>query len=148
MHQTWCCRQLERAMSDTVSAIAATDTAKPTGVRWKIFLLMLFLISINYIDRASLSVAMPLISKEFDIDPAWQGVILSSFFWTYAFCQLLSGWLVDNCEFNIVTAPNGTVNETVTGRVIGGGNPAPQRLRPVARPCLPVSNTECASLCP
>ena len=28
---------------------------------------MLFLISINYIDRASLSVAMPLIGKEFDI---------------------------------------------------------------------------------
>ena len=28
----------------------------PTKVRWKIFLMMLFLIAINYIDRASLSV--------------------------------------------------------------------------------------------
>ncbi|HTC97458.1 MAG TPA: MFS transporter, partial [Bradyrhizobium sp.] len=68
-------------MSDQVSAIAApaTATAKPSGVRWNIFFLMLFLISINYIDRASLSVAMPLISKEFNVDPAMQGLILSSF---------------------------------------------------------------------
>ena len=74
-------------MSDQVVA-AVGVTVRPTGVRWKIFVLMLFLISINYIDRASLSVAMPMISKEFDIDPAAQGLILSSFFWTYAFMQM------------------------------------------------------------
>ena len=91
-------------MSDTVSAIAATDTAKPTGVRWKIFLLMLFLISINYIDRASLSVAMPLISKEFDVDPALQGLILSSFFWTYALMQVPGGMLADRFKPRIVIA--------------------------------------------
>jgi MFS family permease len=73
-------------MSDQV--IAAAGAVKPTGVRWKIFFLLLFLVSVNYIDRASLSVAMPLISKEFNIDPAWQGLILSSFFWTYAFMQV------------------------------------------------------------
>jgi ACS family D-galactonate transporter-like MFS transporter len=56
---------------------------------------MLFLISINYIDRASLSVAMPLIAKEFDIGPATQGLLLSSFFWTYAFMQIPGGMLAD-----------------------------------------------------
>src|ERR1700726_3264603 len=91
-------------MSNAVSAIAATDVAKPTGVRWKIFLLMLFLISINYIDRASLSVAMPLISKEFDLDPALQGLILSSFFWTYAFMQVPGGMLADRFKPRIVIA--------------------------------------------
>jgi MFS transporter, ACS family, D-galactonate transporter len=91
-------------MSNTVSAVAATDVAKPTGVRWKIFLLMLFLISINYIDRASLSVAMPLISKEFDLDPALQGLILSSFFWTYAFMQVPGGMLADRFKPRIVIA--------------------------------------------
>ena len=89
-------------MSDQVSAIAATATAKPSGVRWNIFLLMLFLISINYIDRASLSVAMPLISKEFDVDPAMQGLILSSFFWTYAFMQVPGGMLADRFKPRIV----------------------------------------------
>ncbi len=91
-------------MSNTVSAVAATGIAKPTGVRWKIFLLMLFLISINYIDRASLSVAMPLISKEFDLDPALQGLILSSFFWTYAFMQVPGGMLADRFKPRIVIA--------------------------------------------
>src|SRR6476660_7740520 len=91
-------------MSNTVSAIAATDAAKPTGVRWKIFLLMLFLISINYIDRASLSVAMPLISKEFELDPATQGLILSSFFWTYAFMQIPGGMLADRFKPRAVIA--------------------------------------------
>jgi ACS family D-galactonate transporter-like MFS transporter len=33
------------------------------------------LTAINYIDRASLSVAMPLMSKEFDRDPAMQGLL-------------------------------------------------------------------------
>src|ERR1700676_4705501 len=89
-------------MSNTISAVAATDVAKPTGVRWKIFLLMLFLISLNYIDRASLSVAMPLISKEFDLDPAMQGLILSSFFWTYAFMQVPGGMLADRYKPRIV----------------------------------------------
>ena len=91
-------------MSNTISAVATTDVAKPTGVRWKIFLLMLFLISINYIDRASLSVAMPLISKEFDLDPAMQGLILSSFFWTYAFMQVPGGMLADRFKPRIVIA--------------------------------------------
>ena len=67
-------------MDTRVAAVAPVATAKPSTVRWKIFLLMLFLISINYIDRASLSVAMPLIAKEFNLDPAAQGLLLSSFF--------------------------------------------------------------------
>jgi len=77
------------------SSILAFDPARPTQVRWKIFLMMLFLISINYIDRASLSVAMPLIAKEFDIGPATQGLLLSAFFWTYAFMQIPGGMLAD-----------------------------------------------------
>src|SRR5260370_20255521 len=91
-------------MSNAVSAIAATDVAKPTGVSWKIFLRMLFLISINYIDRASLSVAMPLISKEFDLDPALQGLILSLFFWPYGCMQVPGGMLADRFKPRIVIA--------------------------------------------
>ena len=91
-------------MSNQVAATAAVSDVKPTGVRWNIFFLMLFLISINYIDRASLSVAMPLISKEFDVDPAMQGLILSSFFWTYAFMQVPGGMLADRFKPRIVIA--------------------------------------------
>ena len=71
------------------------DTPKRTSVRWRIFLLILLIVAINYVDRASLSVAMPTISAEFGIDAAAQGVLLSSFFWTYALMQIPGGWLAD-----------------------------------------------------
>jgi ACS family D-galactonate transporter-like MFS transporter len=73
-------------------------------VRWKIFLMMLFLIANNYIDRASLSVAMPLIAKEFELSPAIQGLLLSSFFWTYAFMQVPGGMLADRYKPRVVIA--------------------------------------------
>jgi ACS family D-galactonate transporter-like MFS transporter len=73
-----------------------------TAVRWKIFFVLLGLVAINYIDRASLSVAMPLISKDFNIKPALQGLILSSFFWTYALMQVPGGMLADRFKPRIV----------------------------------------------
>jgi MFS transporter, ACS family, D-galactonate transporter len=88
-------------MSVSIDAVAVE--ARST-VRWKIFCLMLMLIAINYIDRASLSVAMPLIAKEFDLGPAMQGVILSSFFWTYAIMQIPGGMLADRFKPRIVIA--------------------------------------------
>jgi ACS family D-galactonate transporter-like MFS transporter len=66
-----------------------------TNVRWRIFFLILGTVAINYIDRASLSVAMPMISREFSIPPAIQGILLSSFFWTYCFMQIPGGMLAD-----------------------------------------------------
>jgi ACS family D-galactonate transporter-like MFS transporter len=91
-------------MSTPSSVLNPAAVATATRVRWKIFLLMLMLISINYIDRASLSVAMPMIGKEFDLDPAMQGLILSSFFWTYAFMQVPGGMLADRYKPRIVIA--------------------------------------------
>ncbi len=76
-------------------SIAQTTTVPMSNVRWKIFILLLTLVSLNYIDRAALSVSMPLISREFHMTPVVQGLILSSFFWTYLFMQIPSGVLVD-----------------------------------------------------
>ena len=67
-----------RNASTVATAVAPVEVAKMTSVRWKIFFAMLLLISINYIDRASLSVAMPLIAKEFNMDPAIAGAGLSA----------------------------------------------------------------------
>ncbi|WP_042883715.1 MFS transporter [Cupriavidus necator] len=89
-------------MQSTSRATVLTEAK--TSVRWKIFLMMLFLIAINYIDRASLSVAMPLIAKEFDLSPTMQGLILSSFFWTYALMQVPGGMLADKYKPRIVIA--------------------------------------------
>jgi len=79
-------------------------TEPKTKVRWKIFFVLLGLVAINYIDRASLSVAMPLIAKDFDLDPAMQGLILSAFFWTYAFMQVPGGIMADRFKPRVVIA--------------------------------------------
>jgi ACS family D-galactonate transporter-like MFS transporter len=59
---------------------------------------------INYIDRGSLSIAAPALEDELRLSPSQLGVLLSSFFWTYAGFQILSGWLVDRYNVNGVLA--------------------------------------------
>ena len=54
---------------------------------------------INYIDRGSLSLAVPLLKTELQLSPWQLGILLSSFFWTYTSFQIVSGWLVD--RFNV-----------------------------------------------
>src|SRR6202049_970332 len=100
----WYNAELAWQMSTSSSGRNPAPVVTTSRVRWNIFLLMLLLVSINYIDRASLSVAMPLIAKEFDLDPARQGLLLSSFFWTYAFMQVPGGLLADRYKPRIVIA--------------------------------------------
>ncbi|TFC02314.1 MFS transporter [Cryobacterium sp. MDB2-33-2] len=69
--------------------------AGTTKVRYVIAIMLFVTVVINYMDRANLSVAAPLISKEFGLDTAQQGLLLSAFGWTYAALQLPGGWLVD-----------------------------------------------------
>ena len=71
-------------------------------VRWRIFLLILLVVSINYVDRASLSVAMPIIAKQFDLTAGMQGVLLSAFFWSYTLMQVPGGWLADRFRPRII----------------------------------------------
>ena len=84
-------------------AAGLADASRPTTVRWRIFLILLLLSAINYIDRASLSVALPLISSEFEMTPALEGLMLSAFFWSYALMQIPGGMLLDRFQVrNIV----------------------------------------------
>jgi len=65
------------------------------GYRWKILALMFFGSFINYIDRASLSIAAPFVMKEFSFSPAEMGVVFSSFFLSYALFCFVGGYLSD-----------------------------------------------------
>src|SRR6516164_9483044 len=71
---------------------------------WPILLLMVVSVAINYIDRGSLSTAAPLLQAEMAVPPEQLGFLLSSFFWTYAPLQVVSGWLVDRYEAKWVMA--------------------------------------------
>lgn len=68
---------------------------KRTWVRVQIFSILWILVLLNFIDRATLSVAMPFIAEEFQMSPEMQGVLLGSFFWTYLIFQIPGGWLLD-----------------------------------------------------
>lgn len=70
-------------------------TIKLPKQRWAIVLMCFLAVAINYIDRANLGVAVPMIQKEYGIDPALMGLILSAFFWSYVLMQLPGGWLID-----------------------------------------------------
>lgn len=63
--------------------------------RWFFVVLILIGAIVNYLDRSNLSVANPLISKEFNLSPLQMGVLLSAFLWPYALANLPAGWLVD-----------------------------------------------------
>ena len=62
-----------------------------TRVRWLIVFMAFLGTTINYIDRANLGVALPLLSKELGLGPEASGLVLGAFFWTYAVFQLPSG---------------------------------------------------------
>ncbi len=50
---------------------------------------------LNYVDRATLAVANPLIRQDLDLSAADMGLLLSAFLWAYAFAQLPAGALAD-----------------------------------------------------
>lgn len=72
--------------------------------QWIFLLLLVLSITINYVDRGSLSVADRFLQTDFKLDPEHRGRIYSAFFWTYAGCQILAGWLVNRFNVNRVLA--------------------------------------------
>jgi len=67
--------------------------------RWTIVGLLFTSSLINYLDRAAISFALPLISRDFHLTPETKGLLLSSFFWSYALMQIPIGWCAD--RFNL-----------------------------------------------
>jgi ACS family D-galactonate transporter-like MFS transporter len=85
--------RLEQAHAGVASEGIGTHRA--SSVRWRIFGIVFVLVVVNFIDRVTLSIAMPTIATEFAMEPAMQGLALSAFFWSYALLQVPGGWLID-----------------------------------------------------
>lgn len=67
--------------------------------RWAIVGLLFSASLINYLDRAAISFALPQLSRDFHLTPESKGLLLSSFFWSYALMQVPIGWCAD--RFNL-----------------------------------------------
>src|SRR5208282_3915713 len=60
-----------------------------------IYVLMLTLVTINYMDRSALAVVAQKIRGEFNLSPVEMGYLFSSFLWTYVVCLLPVGIMLD-----------------------------------------------------
>ena len=75
----------------SLSPVSALTAARRWTIAWLLFASGL----INYLDRSIVSVALPLIAVDLHLGPATKGVLLSAFFWSYAFMQVPMGWVSD-----------------------------------------------------
>jgi ACS family D-galactonate transporter-like MFS transporter len=63
--------------------------------RWMMGMLFGLGVLINYFDRVNLSVAGPILQKEFSFGPEKFGLLASAFFWSYAILQIPTGLVLD-----------------------------------------------------
>jgi ACS family D-galactonate transporter-like MFS transporter len=75
--------------------MTTTLAEKPTRHRYVVMLMIFVCVVITYLDRSNISITAPAMRHELGLDTVQMGWILSAFGWTYAFCQIPGGWLVD-----------------------------------------------------
>jgi ACS family D-galactonate transporter-like MFS transporter len=81
--------------SESNSLLRSADTSPLNRRRWIPIGLLSLASLINYLDRGSLSVALPFVGRDLHLDPLQQGWALAAFSITYTLAQLPAGWLVD-----------------------------------------------------
>lgn len=119
----------------SASAVAATPNAAVgslwTGKRRYVAIFLFANLFINYMDRATLSVAAPEIAKHFNWAPATMGLVFSSFLWTYCFCLIPWGWMSDRLgtrKINGVSVTMWSLAAIFTGVASGFGSMLASRL--------------------
>jgi len=87
---------LEKARPGSISPEAhrAGQQAR-TRVRFGILALLFFGVVINYLDRANLALALPVMGVDLHLDAVEKGLILSAFGWSYVLMQIPGGIIID-----------------------------------------------------
>jgi ACS family hexuronate transporter-like MFS transporter len=70
--------------------------------RWTIAVLVFLATTVNYVDRQTISVAAPVISREFGFTAQDYSWIVFWFLFAYALMQVVAGWLVDHISYEPV----------------------------------------------
>lgn len=83
--------------------------------RWTIVGLLFVAGFVNYLDRAILSVALPMIGADLKLGPEAKGVLLSAFFWSYALMQVPVGWVTDRYSLRWLYAGGFILWSTASG---------------------------------
>jgi ACS family glucarate transporter-like MFS transporter len=73
-----------------------------TNTRYSILAMLFIVTTVNYADRATLSMAAPSMGKDLSIDAVSMGYAFSAFGWSYAALQIPGGWLLDRLGSRLV----------------------------------------------
>nr|WP_269152270.1 MFS transporter [Xanthobacter oligotrophicus] len=82
-------------MDMKVTAAAPPRTETRTRVRWGILAMLFVVTTINFADRATISIAGPDLRAALGLSPVQMGYIFSAFAWSYVLAQIPGGWLLD-----------------------------------------------------
>ena len=74
---------------------ASGPAEAPTRARYLIILVLFLVTTVNYADRATLSIVGSDLSRDLNLDPVTLGYLLSAFSWSYVALQIPGGWLLD-----------------------------------------------------
>src|SRR5271165_5972593 len=64
-------------------------------IRYFIVFMLFFMSTVNYADRASLSIVKSSLSGDLKLDSVWFGYLMSAWGWSYVVAQIPCGWLLD-----------------------------------------------------
>ncbi|MES5486809.1 MFS transporter [Bradyrhizobium sp. INPA03-11B] len=112
-----------------MSAIVSATDARRSRVRLLIVTMLFLVTTVNYADRATLSIAGPALSKELHLDPVAMGYVFSAFGWSYVIAQVPCGWLLDRfgskwvyaisiIVWSVLTAMQGMVGFLAAGTAV------------------------------
>lgn len=74
---------------------AARANSQASHIRYLVLFMLFVVTTLNYADRATLSIAGTSMKAELGLDPVMMGYIFSAFSWAYVMAQLPGGWLLD-----------------------------------------------------
>src|SRR6266446_3352966 len=80
--------------TSSVPARAGGPALKRTRVRYGILALLFFGVVINYLDRANLALALPVMGVDLHLNTVEKGLVLSAFGWSYVLMQILGGIII------------------------------------------------------
>ena len=82
-------------MADPAIRPSPTTGPAPTRARYRILAVLFLVTTLNYADRATLSIVGTDLATALRLDPVTMGYLLSAFSVTYVACQIPGGWLLD-----------------------------------------------------
>lgn len=78
------------------------ENVRKTNVRYFILAIIFIVTTFNYVDRATLSIAAPVMRKELGFDAVTMGLAFSAFGWAYTSMQIPGGWILDKYGARVV----------------------------------------------